>query len=125
MIRSKQPQVINAMLGKSEIVYLEVAIHIIMSKIEQRHFIIYASYINEKGEHVVISESKAVFKESTFMALFGALTLQQMKDQEDQLLIDQIDYINTYEWTGTEAQPEPVRFWNFTKDDLEIVIPDE
>ena len=49
------------------------------------------------------------------------MTLKDFKDNKDSLLISQIDYINSYEWTGDEAQKKPVRFWSLTSNDLEIV----
>lgn len=67
-----------------------------------------------------IRENAAIFKEATFMSLWGAYTVAAFEANVDQFMIQQIDYINSYTWTGDEAQA-PVRFWSLTDQDLEIV----
>lgn len=125
MIRSKEKQLINPQMGISEIVYLWVELLIKARTLKQRHVVVHAGYVGANGEKVVISETKAVFKEETFLALFGDLTLSQFEASQPELLIQQIDYTNKYVWTGQEAQPERVRYWDFTAEDLEVVPENE
>lgn len=125
IIRSKTPQLINPQMGISAIVYMFVELQIKARELKQRHIIIHSAYVDGNGKAVIISETKAVFKEATFVALFGDLTIDQFNEMEGDLLIQQIDYTNKYVWTGNEAQPEPVRYWDFEAADLEVIPLEE
>jgi len=120
MIRTKQPQLIDAQNGKSEIVYFDIS-HELKDIVKGLVTFNMVSFIMVDGQLHAIKENKAVYKLSTFNALYGAMTLNDFNDQIDSLMIGQIDYINKYTWVGTEVQ-DPVRFWNLTANDLEIVI---
>jgi len=125
MIKSTTPQLIDAQNQISEIVYFDMgpAIHDRKDGLRRFNITIYVEAVNEEGENYYkgIKEEMSVFKEATFMGLWGNLTLIEFEDQVDANLISQIDYINSYTWDGTEAQ-EPVRFWNLTASDLEVVV---
>lgn len=125
MIKSTTPQLIDAQNQVSEIVYLEMGPAIQDRKNGLRKFNITISIedTDENGNtyYKGIKEDMSVFKESTFLGLWGTLTLAEFENQVDANLISQIDYINSYTWDGTEAQ-EPIRFWNLTSSDLEIVV---
>lgn len=62
----------------------------------------------------------AVFKEVTYLGLFGDKTVQQMETEKDQLFINNLAYLNTITWTGSEAQKDQYRFWDLTAEDFEI-----
>ena len=124
MIKSKTPQLIDAQNQVSAIVYLDMspAIHDRVNGLRQFNI---TTYIEVTIDGVTslqgIKENLAVFKDETFLAIWGDLTLIEFNDQIDANLIAQIVYINSYEWDGTEAQ-SPVRFWSLEATDLEIVI---
>ena len=120
MIRTKQPQLIDAQNGKSEIVYFDIS-HELKDIVKGLVTFNMVSFIMVDGQLQAIKENKAVYKLSTFDALYGAMSLNDFNNQIDSLMIGQIDYINKYTWVGTEVQ-DPVRFWNLTANDLEIVI---
>jgi len=125
MIKSTTPQLIDAQNQISEIVYFDMgpAIHDRKDGLRRFNITIYVEAVNEEGENYYkgIKEEMSVFKEATFMGLWGNLTLIEFEAQVDANLISQIDYINSYTWDSTEAQA-PVRFWNLTASDLEIVV---
>ena len=120
MIRTKQPQIIDAQNGKSEIVYFDIS-HELKDIVKGLVTFNMVSFIMVDGQLQAIKENKAVYKLSTFNALYGAMTLNDFNANIDALMIGQIDYINKYTWVGNEVQP-PVRFWNLTSEDLEIVL---
>jgi len=124
MIRSTTPQLIDAQNQISSIVYLDMGPAIQDRKNGLRKFNIttYMPSLNQEGQTVLtgIKENVAVFTEATFMSLWGSNTLADFEANIDNFMIQQIAYINSYTWIGTEAQ-EPVRFWNLTAADLEIV----
>ena len=124
MIKTTTPQLIDAQNQISAIVYLDMGPAIHDRKNGFRRFTI-TTYIettdNEGNTNLTgIKENIAIFKESTFLELWGSNTLSDFEANVDSFMIDQIEYINSYEWDGTEAQ-SPVRFWNLTSTDLEIV----
>lgn len=125
MIKSKEPQLIDAQNQISSTVFMDMgpAVHDRKNGFRKFNITTYVEVQNEQGETVLhgIKENIAVFKESTFLSIWGGLTFAEFESQVDQFLIDQIDYINKYTWTGNEAQPM-VRFWNLTSEGLEIVL---
>jgi len=125
MIKSKTPQLIDAQNQINAIVFLDMGPAVQDRKNGLRKFNIttYVEAQNESGETVLhgIKENVAVFKESTFQSIWGTYTIAEFEANVDQFMIDQIEYINSYDWQGNESQA-PVRFWNLTADDLEIVL---
>ena len=125
MIKTKTAQIVDAQNVVSKVVFFDIS-HELVDNIKQTRTYNVVSLIEEvkEGNTILtpIKETKAIFKEATILNLFGTLTLADFKAQKDALLIGQIDYINSYQWTGTEAQDAPVRFWSLTSADLEIVI---
>ena len=124
MIKTKEPQLIDAQNKVGAIVYLQVT-HEFKSHQEQlRKFTITTliEQVNKEGQTVLlpIKENIAIFKESTFIEQWGAFTLSDFNKKIDTFLIEQVEYINTYVWTGEESQ-EPVRFWDLKAEDLEII----
>jgi hypothetical protein len=126
MIKTKIPVIVDAQNGTEATVFFRVNRDTTDRENNLVVFNLVLSYIttNEKGENVLTDfrENKAYFKRSTFKALFGEKTFNQFEDEIDQLIIDQIAYINTYEWIGNEAQAK-VKYWNLKAEDLEIVNP--
>lgn len=123
MIRSKTPQLIDAQNEVSAIVYLDMtpSIHDRTNGLRQFNITTYIEItIDGVSSLQGIKENLAVFKDATFFALWGDLTLIEFNEQIDVNLIAQIDYINSYTWDGTEAQ-KPVKFWSLEASDLEIV----
>jgi len=124
MIRTKTAQVIDAQNGHSDIVYFMVTGEVkdytnntikftILSSVEAK---------DEKGNDCFhgFKENQAVFKLTTFHSLFGSLTFDEYEATKDQLLINQIDYINKHTWTGNEPMAKN-SYWDLVKTDLEIV----
>lgn len=124
MIKTKQPQVIDAQNGMSAEVYFSIIHEEKDYSMNTVTFVILSSIlvVNDENETRLqgVKKNKAVFRLSTFNNLFGSLTLQEYEDTKDQLLINQIDYINKHDWTGNEPMPRN-SYWNLTKDDLEII----
>jgi len=124
MIKTKNPVVVDAQNGTEATVFFRVnrSINDLENGLRVFNVVLSTIVLNEKGENVLTDfrENKAYFKEETFLSLFGTKTLAEFGGEVDQLLIDQIDYINSYEWQGDEAQSK-VRYWDLTSDDLEIV----
>ena len=149
MIRTKQPQVIDAMNRRSGIVYIkalnrteneqaqtvsfDVELYTIESttKVEPVNVVIGQ---NEEGGDIVevqnlsvtrpyfqlINRRKAVYRMSTFYAMIGNVT----PDQYDNVLIQQIEYVNSRPLTGNEIQKD-IYFWNLTASDLENVTNEQ
>ncbi len=124
MIRTTSPQLIDAQNQISAIVYFDMGPAHHDRKNGIRRFTI-TSFVEAQDENgdtvkVPIKENIAIYKEATFLSLWGTYTLADFEINVDQFMIDQIEYINSYTWDGTEAQ-DPVRFWNLASSDLEIV----
>ena len=149
MIRTIQPQVIDAMNRRSGIVYIkalnrteneqaqtvsfDVELYTIESttKVEPVNVVIGQ---NEEGGDIVevqnlnvtrpyfqlINRRKAVYRMSTFYAMIGNVT----PDQYDNVLIQQIEYVNSRPLTGKEIQKD-IYFWNLTASDLENVTNEQ
>ena len=149
MIRTKQPQVIDAMNRRSGIVYIkalnrteneqaqtvsfDVELYTleITTKIEPVNVIVGQ---NEEGGNIVevqernvtrpylnlINRRKAVYRMSTFYAMIGNVT----PEQYDNVLMAQIEYVNSRPLTGNEIQKD-IYFWNLTAADLENVTNEE
>tara|TARA_Y100000310_G_scaffold327888_1_gene395019 strand:- start:563 stop:940 length:378 start_codon:yes stop_codon:yes gene_type:complete len=124
MIKSKTPQLIDAQNQISSIIFLEMgpAIHDRKNGLRKFNITTYVEVDNGEGQIVMhgIKENMAVFTEATFIGLWGAYTIADFEANVDTFMIQQIDYINSYTWTGSEAQ-SPVRFWSLASEDLEIV----
>jgi CYTH domain-containing protein len=124
MIKTKTEQVIDAQNGFSSIVYLSITGVKKLYHNNTIEFTILTSVEaqDEEGKTglVGIKENVALFKLETFNGMYGGLTLNEFESEKYKLLIDQIDYINKYTWTGEELTPKN-RYWNLTKADLEIV----
>lgn len=124
MIKTTTPQVVNAQTGESAIVFFDITHELIDRMKGIRTFnLVHFIEVEKNGQTTLhpIGENKVIFKEATIQSLYGALTLTQFQNQMDALLIGQIEYINSYEWTGGEAM-KPIRYWNLTASDLEIVV---
>lgn len=124
MIKSKEPQIIDAQNGISAVVFFEVTLERNDTLRGLRHFTIttYIEGTRENGEKFYhpINENVAIFKEETFKVLFGGLTLVEFDAQKNEIMKAQIEYANTHEWTGEEAQ-ERVGYWGLMAADLETV----
>ena len=142
MIRTTSAQITDAQNQISNIIYFDMGPAIHNREKSLRSFVI-TSYIvvdntsgsvdglkqinvsdGQGGSNTIylkaIRENVAIFKEATFLTIWGNLTLTAFEAQVPSIMIQQISYINTYTWTGDEAQP-PVRFWNLASDDMEVV----
>ena len=124
MIKTKKVQLVNAQNGESAIVFFHCS-HSAFDRVNNLRLFNIQTLIEvtENGQAGLkpIGESKAVYKEATFQALFGLKTVAEFEAELDALMIAQIDYINKYNWQGTEAQ-KPVKYWTLTAADLEIVV---
>lgn len=120
MIQSIEPQVVDGQNKKSEIVYMTLFQGAPDYIKKTRLFTVLISLKQEDGSHLGIRENKAIFKEKTFMNLFGHLTMKEFSEQGDELMIAHIAFINTYNWTGLESQ-DKVRFWDLKASDMKKV----
>ena len=148
MIRTKQPQIIDAMNRREGIVYIkalnrtenehaqtvsfEIEMYILKSVAKEETVRIdkeneagemYTSYerkIVTRNEWVFIGRRQAIYRMSTFYSIIGNVTPAQYDD----VLIEQIDYINSRPLTGNEIQKD-IYFWNLTASDLEKVTDEQ
>ncbi len=147
MIRTKKPQVTDAMNRQQHVVYMEAAnrreskeaqtvtFDVLMYTIEA---ITKVEGVNVLKQHEdgseyyeveqrnvtrkylrIISKRDATYKMSTFYGVVGNPT----PDQYDDAMIAQIAFINSRTWTGDEAMK--VYYWNLTASDVEKVSDEE
>jgi hypothetical protein len=148
MIRTKQPQVLDAMNRITSIVYMDVSgpdareqgivkfnvnFHVIdieyKTEIEMRP----NGDLNELGEQILASTlvtyAKPFFKtvhsrEVKYRdAVYYDVVGNPKPNQFDALMITQIEYVNSRVWTGNELQQ--LYFWELTANDLEIVTQEQ
>ena len=120
MVKTKTKQIVDAQNNIEEEVYFSILSE---EKDYARNtvtFLIQSKIKVGDDEYRKIKNTRAIFRLSTFNNIFGELTLQEYEDTKDQLLINQIDYINKHTWTGNEPMPKN-SYWNLVKTDLEIV----
>jgi hypothetical protein len=151
MIRTKQPQVVDAMNRESAVVYMEacnrreskeaqtVTFDVFMYTIESVTRIesvpTYKTRIDENGDTVnyVEFENKAVTqpvkriiskREAVYkMSTFYGAVGNPTPSQYDDVMIAQIAFINSKVWDGSEVQK--IYFWNLTASDVEKVSAEE
>jgi len=124
MIETKEPQLIDARSGQNEIVYFDI-ISEIRDNTNDTRVIVFQTKVKiaeatekDPAQFEVIGEDYyAVFKDSTYLALFGDMTLNEFEAAKPLTMISQIAYINTYDWKGDELS-SPVKFWNLTENDM-------
>lgn len=122
MIRTKTAQVIDSRTGETAIIYLTKVNQVSDTDKNVESFYIVSATMQEDGTLKQFGETIiATYKKSTYLALFGAMTLQEFSDNEDANMIAQIDYATAYTPTGNEVYPAP-KFWGLTSADLEIVV---
>lgn len=128
MIRTKQPKVINPQLGESAIIYFKTLVGISDYQNKTQHFNIgmfVKKQINGVDTFVsALPESMGTFNQSTFLSIFGDMTVTQFIDNLDSSLMAQIEYINNFQWSGEKTE-KIIRFWDLTAADLEIVPENE
>jgi hypothetical protein len=56
------------------------------------------------GELKFWKKNDAIYRQETWLGLFGDVTPNDFKANLDQYMIDQIVWVNTHEWTGEEIQ---------------------
>jgi hypothetical protein len=144
MIRTKQPQVISGRNRLNAVVYIDVkgpdatatdivtfnmGFHILLTSYETVIEMRPNGEVNEEGNPIMVStevtyakpylklvdNEVAKYKKSTY---YGAVGNPSYTDF-DQVMISQIEYVNSRTWTGNELQQ--VYFWNLTASDLEVV----
>ena len=152
MIRTKQPQVVDAMNRESAVVYMEacnrreskeaqtVTFDVFMYTIEsvtrvENVNILKTRLDGETGETVNYYEAeermvtrpflKIISKRDAIykMTTFYGAVGNPTPSQYDDVMIAQIAFINSKVWDGTEAQK--VYFWELTASDVEKVTADE
>lgn len=149
MIRTIEPQVIDAMNRRSGIVYIkalnrteneqaqtvsfDVELYTLESATAEEPVNVEVG-TNEEGNPIyevqlrnvtrpyfnLINRRKAVYRMSTFYAMIGNVTPAQY----DSVLMSQIEYVNSRPITGNEIQKD-IYFWNLTASDLENVTDEQ
>jgi hypothetical protein len=74
---------------------------------------------DEDGNDVVMRATNATYRRSTFFSQFGEMTFNAFVTMWPHLMIQQMAFVNSKEWTGNEVQY--IRYWNLTADDFEVV----
>ena len=143
MIKTKQPQVLDAVNRIDSIVYMEVdnrrepadmvIFDVIFKVLDIEHRTVTEmranGEVNEDGNAIMVSTNvtyarpylktihtrEAKYKKSTFYNVIGSPN----PSQYDALMVAQIEYVNSRTWTGNELQQ--VYFWDLTANDLEVV----
>ncbi len=149
MIRTKQPQVIDAMNRREGIVYIkalnrreneqaqtvtfDIELYTLETVTKQESVNVEIG-TNEEGNPIydvqmlnvtrpyfnLINRREAVYRMSTFYNVIGNVT----PSQYDSVLIAQIAYVNSRPLTGNEIQKD-IYFWNLTASDLENVTEEQ
>lgn len=146
MIRTKQPQVLDALNRVSAVAYIEAE-----NRREPDGVVIFDTVfkvldieLRQKIENVVVGQNEeggdiieqqvktfahpqfktlftreARYKKSTFYSAVG----NPSPSQYDDVMIAQIAYVNSKVWTGNELQK--VYYWELTANDLEKVTEQE
>jgi hypothetical protein len=148
MIATKEPQIIDAINRREGIVYLKamnrseddiektVKFDVEMYTLEPIFYEknmrfdkinefdeVYTEYrtVNVvQNQFRFIGKKQAIYKMNTFYSVIGNVT----PEQYDDVLIQQIDYVNKRVLTGNEIQKD-IYFWNLTELDLEKVTEQE
>lgn len=148
MIRTIQPQVIDAMNRRDGIVYIKACnrteneqaqtvtfdVELYTLEVASKVETVEVMRTNENGEQYIafeqatvnrpyfklINRRQAIYRMSTFYAMIGNVT----PDQYDSVLMQQIEYVNSRPLTGNEIQKD-IYFWNLTAADLEDVTQQE
>lgn len=148
MIRTKQPQVLDALNRVSAVAYMEsenrrepdgVVIFDTVFKVLDIEYIKETvnrpnGEVNELDQPILVPtlitiakpyfktiyKREARYKKSTF---YGPYINNPTPDQYDDVMIAQIEFTNNRDWTGNELQK--VYYWNLTASDLEKVTDEE
>lgn len=80
---------------------------------QSKGVVIYPKLVSRK-------KREAILKEATFYKRFGSIT----PEDYDSVLINQIDWINSYEPSGNEIQSE-LFYWNLKATDLKIITAED
>jgi hypothetical protein len=151
MIRTKQPQVLDAMNRITSIVYMEAknmtenddngtvtfrtVLKIIVNKIKTIQ--VAKTLQNELNEDYIVFENEewvfpefheflgrdSVYKITTFDSLFNSLTRAQFKSQKDNLMIQEVNTVNNTICNPIEKNCN--YFWYLTTNDMEVVTQQE
>ena len=147
MIRTKQPQVLDALNRINAVVYMDtdnrrepngvVVFDVLFKVLDVAYETITEmrpnGEVNEEGNPIMVSTEvtyakpyfklvhsrEAKYKTTTFYSAIGSPN----PSQYDALMISQIEYVNSRAWTGNELQQ--VYFWDLTSNDLEVVSESE
>lgn len=148
MIRTKLPQVIDAMNRREGIVYIKACnrteneheqtvkfdVELYTLEVASKVETVEVQGTNENGEPFtafeqatvnrpyfkLINRRQAIYRMSTFYSMIGNVT----PDQYDSILMQQIEYVNSRPLTGNEIQKD-IYFWNLTASDLQDVTAEE
>jgi hypothetical protein len=151
MIRTKQPQVLDAMNRITSVVYMEAknmtenddngtvtfrtVLKIIVNKIKTIQ--VAKTLQNELNEDYIVFENEdwvfpefheflgrdSVYKMTTFDALFNPLTRAQFKSQKDNLMIQEVHTVNNKICNPLEVNCN--YFWYLQANDMEVVTQEE
>jgi hypothetical protein len=151
MIRTKQPQLLDAMNRVTSVVYMEAknmnenddngtvtfrtVLNIIVNEI--RNITVEKTLQNELGEDYIVFENEywvfpkfkeflgrdSVYKMTTFDALFNNLTRSQFKSQKNLLMIQEIHIVNNKICNPLETNCN--YFWYLQANDMEVVTQEE
>lgn len=118
LVKTKEPVVVDARTGVSEVLYFEKVAEqrddfaIFKGQVGLYAYLIKV-YVMVNGNLVPankIEPIQAVYKLSTWLNLFGDLTPNKIVTQEQELLIQQIDYNSRDYWGLTSDDLEPFNY---------------
>lgn len=119
-VKTKQAQLIDAQNGISEVVYFK-KLAMTVNDLEDTVSFVIGTFVKQGEEYHQVKATPCIFKQSTFEALFGEMTISQFNQSIPTIMIQQIDYVNKKTWDGTEIMPQ-IKFWSLSATDLEIVV---
>ena len=147
MIRTKQPQVLDALNRISAVAYMEAenrrepdgvvifdTVFKVLDVVHELGKVPIVTGTNEEGGDIIEFQTKmfakpyfktiytreARYKKSTF---YGPYINNPNPSQYDDVMIAQIEFTNNRDWTGNELQK--VYYWDLTATDLEKVTEEE
>lgn len=126
VVRTKQPVTVNDQLGIQKQVYFKLgdwyfgkARSAQGEEVDAVQFQVIQYFKDDNGDDVLMNVSNAIYKRSTFFAQFGSLTFDAFVAGWPHMMIQQMAYVNSKEWTGTEVQY--IRYWGLNADGFEVV----
>jgi len=127
-VRTKQPQLINAQLKISDIVYFEIdpndwgasKVNTENGEVDAYRFVMHEYAVDENENRKPIMSIPILYKKATFISMFGNSSIVDILNNADDSIIFEIDRVNKIPFSPNRIQN--IRYWDLTASDLEKVV---